>query len=149
MKKIEYNVCLLLGSNIHPEENISRAFLLLQKHVTIVKKSSVWESKAVGSDGPNFLNVALLVTTTMDVENLKKQVLKPVEVQLGRVRTKDKNAPRTIDIDPIIFNAELLDPHVWKYAYCAIPVSEIFPDFKSETGKFLKEIGRASCRERV
>ena len=61
MKQALHHVSLLLGSNIQPEKNIPLAVSLLQKQLTILQTSSVWESKAVGSDGANILNAALLV----------------------------------------------------------------------------------------
>src|SRR5688500_11861781 len=139
MKQAMHQVCLLLGSNIQPEKNIPLAVNLLQKQLTILQASSVWETKAVGSDGANFLNAALLALTSLEAEILKEQVLHPLEAHLGRLRTRDKNAPRTIDLDILLFDQQLLDPGLWQYAYRAIPVSEVLPDYQSETGEHLKD----------
>ena len=134
-----HRVCLLLGSNIEPEKNIPLAVNLLQKQLTILQVSSVWESKAVGSDGANILNAALLVLTSLEAKILKEQVLHPLEAQLKRVRTRNKNAPRTIDLDILLFDQQLLDPDLWQYAYRAVPLSEVLPDLQSETGEYLKD----------
>jgi 2-amino-4-hydroxy-6-hydroxymethyldihydropteridine diphosphokinase len=139
MKPGEHRVCLLLGSNIQPEKNIPLAAHLLQKKVTILQTSSVWESKAVGSDAANMLNAALLVLTSLEAEILKKQVLHPLEAHLGRVRTADKNAPRTIDIDILLFDQQVLEAGLWQSAYRAVPLAEVLPDFRSGTGEQLKE----------
>jgi 2-amino-4-hydroxy-6-hydroxymethyldihydropteridine diphosphokinase len=139
MTQVMHRVCLLLGSNIQPEKNIPLAVDLLRKQLTILQASSVWESKAVGSDGANILNAALLVLTSLEAEILKKQVLRPLEAQLGRVRTNDKNAPRTIDLDILFFDQQLLDQNLWQYAYRAVPMAEILPDYQSETGEHLKD----------
>ncbi|MFA7019132.1 MAG: 2-amino-4-hydroxy-6-hydroxymethyldihydropteridine diphosphokinase [Sphaerochaetaceae bacterium] len=139
MNQKEQRVCLLLGSNIEPEVNLFQAVNLLRQQVTVLQTSSVWESKAIGSDGPNFLNAAMLATTTRDAQNLKEQVLRPLEARLGRIRTEDKNAPRTIDIDLILFNQQLLDPCLWGYAHSAVPVAELLPDYQSATGECLKD----------
>ncbi len=137
--KVQHQTCLLLGSNIEPGSNLTRSFNLLQEHMTILQTSSVWESEAIGSDGPNFLNAAVLAMTTFDAEDLKIAVLRPLEAQLGRVRTKDKNAARTIDVDIIVFDQVLMDDSLWQYAHVAVPVSEILPEFHSETGNSLKD----------
>ena len=112
MKQVMHQAGLLLGSNIQPEKNIPLAVRLLQKQLTVLQTSSVWESKAIGSDSANFLNAALLVLTSMEAEVLKEQVLRPLEAQLERVRTSDKNSPRTIDLDILLFDQQLLDPNL-------------------------------------
>ena len=135
----EHQVCLLLGSNIQPEKNLALGVDLLRSKVKIVRVSSVWETPSVGSQGPDFLNLALLVTTSDDARVFKAKMIRPLEAQLGRVRSADKNAPRTIDIDIILFDDQLLDPNLWRFAHRAVPVAEILPDFQSEQGDLLKE----------
>jgi 2-amino-4-hydroxy-6-hydroxymethyldihydropteridine diphosphokinase len=139
MKTKEHQICLLLGSNIQPEKNLALGVGLLHSKVKIPRVSSVWETPAVGSPGPNFLNMALLVLTTLDAELFKEKVIRPLETQLGRVRSADKNAPRTIDIDIILFDNQLLDPNLWRFAHRAVPVAEILPDYRSDRGELLKE----------
>lgn len=138
MKEKLHSICVLLGSNIEAEKNLPQTISLLKKQVTIVQLSSVWESKAIGSDGPNFLNAAVLITSPLDASSFKTQILSPLENQMGRLRTLDKNSPRTIDLDIIIFDMNVLDQNLWRYAHCAVPVSEIFPDYTDETGESLK-----------
>lgn len=147
MNKVQHRICLLLGSNIEPEENLLQSVNLLRQHITMVQTSSVWESPAIGSDGPNFLNAAVLATTPLGADNLKEYVLLPLELQLGRLRTKDKNASRTIDIDLILFDQQLLDPSAWDYAHSAVPVAEILPDYQLATGEYLKDSASSlACR---
>ena len=94
----------------------------------IGKVSSVWESPAVGSPGPNFLNVAIQVQSNLQPDALKHLVLRNVEAYLGRQRMKDKNAPRTIDIDIAILDGKVIDDQVWEQAHLAIPLAEIIPE---------------------
>jgi 2-amino-4-hydroxy-6-hydroxymethyldihydropteridine diphosphokinase len=140
MARDKNELYLLFGSNIEPEKNLVRALTLIQSLVNVTASSSVWESPAVGSSGPNFLNAALAIRTEMEVDLLRQQVLRPVEQALGRVRVADKNAPRTIDIDPIIYNGELLDAALWQYPHIAVPISELFPTYRSESGSELKDV---------
>ena len=135
----EHQICLLLGSNIQPEKNLALGVNLLHSKVKVVRASSVWETPAVGSPGPDFLNMALLVTTSLDAGLFKEKIIRPLEKELGRVRSADKNAPRTIDIDIIIFDNQLLDPNLWRFAHRAVPVAEILPDYRSDRGDVLKE----------
>ncbi len=134
-----HQACLLLGSNIQPGKNLALGVDLLKQKVTILQLSSVWETASVGSGGPDFLNLAVLIRTPLEALELKEKILRPLEAQLGRVREADRNAPRTIDLDIILFDGQLLDPTLFRYAHRAIPVSEILPDFRSDQGEILAE----------
>ena len=136
----EHQVCLLLGSNIQPESNLPLAVDQLQDHLNILRISSVWETPSVGAVGPSFLNAALVAKTTLEQESLKLQILTPLEAKMGRVRTEDKNAPRPIDLDILLFDGVIVDPTLWLFAHRAVPVAEIQPDVRSEEGKTLQEI---------
>src|SRR5512138_3509482 len=95
---------LSLGSNIEPEKNLVNAIQLLQQHGTIEKISNVWESESYGAPGPNFLNACIRFSTLLDHDALKEQILLPLERSLGRKREENRFAPRTMDIDIVIFD---------------------------------------------
>jgi len=137
-----HQACLLLGSNIEPEQNIPRAIELLGEQTSILQVSSVWESASAECCYPDYLNMAVQVSTPLEAERLKEQVLRPLEARMGRVRTEDKNAARPIDFDIILFDGTLVDETLLQYAFRALPVSEIYPDFHSETGEPLKVIAK-------
>ena len=126
-EQLNHTVCLLLGSNIEGERNLVEALNLLKGEMTLLESSAVYPSPAVGSDGPDFLNAALLAMTPLSREALKEEVFRPIEAKLKRVRTADKNAPRTIDIDLITYDGEVVDPTLWDYGHIALPVGEILP----------------------
>jgi 2-amino-4-hydroxy-6-hydroxymethyldihydropteridine diphosphokinase len=140
MNTASHQTCLLLGSNINPEQNIPHAIELLKQKLTILQVSSIWESASVDCCYPDFLNVSVLVSTTLDAPQLKEQVLRPLEAQMGRVRTEDKNASRPIDFDIILFDGKTMDPTLWQHVHRAAPVAELVPDLHSETGESLKEV---------
>ena len=140
MTTLEHTACLLLGSNIQPERNLVEAVRQLMQKIRILRRSNVWETQPVGSGGPDFLNLALLIATPLEADELKTRVLRPLEILLGRVRGADKNAPRSIDIDIIVFDGQVLDPNLWQYAHRAVPVAEILPDFRSGQGDLLSEV---------
>lgn len=121
---------LSLGSNIEAEIHLPQAMLLLQKVGDIKAGSSVWESHAVGSDGPNFLNACILFLTHLQPYELKEEIIRPIEAELGRIRFADKNAPRTIDIDIVLFDETPLNIEFWNYAFVAVPLAELIPDFE-------------------
>ncbi len=124
-------VYLSLGSNIQPEINLPRAVELLHEHGEIRKVSTAWESEAVGSEGPNFLNACALFITPLLQAEVKEQVIHPIEIKLGRKRSADKYAPRTIDIDIILFDEQLCDAKFWKQAFVVVPLAEIHPEYQN------------------
>jgi 2-amino-4-hydroxy-6-hydroxymethyldihydropteridine diphosphokinase len=125
-----HHAYLNLGSNIDPELNLPRAVDLLKGHGKIKAVSHVWESKSVGYDGPNFLNACVLFLTESQPENLKKGIIHPIEAQLGRVRGADKNMPRTMDIDVIVFDdMPIMKMDYWDQAFIMLPLAELLPDF--------------------
>lgn len=117
-----------------------RALDLLCQKTGVQRVSSVWETPAVGSDGPDFLNAAVWVETSLRLSAIKNEIIRPIEAQLGRVRTADKNAPRTIDIDILIDQEEAVEPALWEYAFLALPVAELLPDFSNpQTGESIRQ----------
>ncbi len=126
-----HQVYLSLGSNIQPEVNLPKAVELLQKYGEVRKVSSAWESEAVGSDGPNFLNACVLFAAPLSRTEVKEKVIHAIETTLGRKRSADKYAPRTIDIDIVLFDEQLCDEKFWKQAFVVIPLAEIHPDYEN------------------
>ena len=61
------------------------------------------------------------------------------ETPRSRVRTIDKNAPRTIDLDILLFDQQCLDLNLWQTAFRAVPFAEVLPDFQSQSGESLKD----------
>jgi 2-amino-4-hydroxy-6-hydroxymethyldihydropteridine diphosphokinase len=141
---------LSLGSNIKPEENLAAAIRMLATLTRLIAVSSVWETEPLGRrDQPNFLNAAAIVETDLAPEELKRQVLDRIEQSLGRVRQADKNAPRPIDIDLMLFNQQVFqlghrripDPEIGERPFVALPLAEIAPDYQHPlTGQTLSQI---------
>jgi 2-amino-4-hydroxy-6-hydroxymethyldihydropteridine diphosphokinase len=124
-----HRACLSLGSNIEAESNLPKAIELLREVGKVVAVSSVWESKSVGFDGPNFLNACVLFLTPLQPVELKEKIIRPIEAKLGRIRGEEKNAPRPIDIDILLFDNHPLNTEFWDYAFVIVPLAELIPDF--------------------
>jgi dihydroneopterin aldolase / 2-amino-4-hydroxy-6-hydroxymethyldihydropteridine diphosphokinase len=147
-------VFVTLGSNIDPEVNLPAAVRHLRAHaeVEVIAVSPVYETAPVGTrDQASFLNAAVLLHTSLNAAALKGDVLAPVEQALGRVRTSDKNAPRTIDLDIALFNTAILvyegrripDPDVLVSPHVAVPLSDLAPYYvHPESGESLEEISQ-------
>ncbi|MFN8462491.1 MAG: 2-amino-4-hydroxy-6-hydroxymethyldihydropteridine diphosphokinase [Anaerolineales bacterium] len=107
-----------------------KAVTLLAQRGRIEKVSSAWETKPVGGE-EHYLNACLSYTTALSQEQLKETILHPIEASLGRKRTQDKFAPRTIDIDIILFDDEIIGGRWLAQAFVVVPLAEIYPDFQN------------------
>lgn len=125
-----HQVYLSIGSNINAENNLPKAIELMRRVGKIEAVSSVWESESVGFEGPNFLNACVLFLSHLEHYELKEKIIRPIEKQLGRVRYSNKNAPRTIDIDIVLFDEIPLNTDFWDYAFVIVPLADLLPDFE-------------------
>lgn len=128
----EFHLAYLnLGSNIQPETNLVRAVELLHEEGGVLKVSSAWESQSVGAEGPNYLNACVLFRTTFMQVKLKERIIRPIEARLGRKRSENKFAPRTIDIDIVLFDDVPYNDKFWRYAFVIVPLAEIYPQYRN------------------
>lgn len=125
------------GSNIDPDKNIKAAVLALASHVQIVAISNVYRTDAEERpEQPRFYNCIVEIRTEIPAWDLKFQVLRTIEAALGRHRTSDRFAPRSIDLDLILYdelvvNADglvLPDPDIGRRPFLALPLSELAPN---------------------
>jgi 2-amino-4-hydroxy-6-hydroxymethyldihydropteridine diphosphokinase len=94
-----------VGSNIEPEAHIESALELLMKQVSVTAVSTFYCTEPVGQpDQDHYINGVFEIRTHVPACDFASLVLRPVERQLGRVRTHDKYAPRTLDLDLILYN---------------------------------------------
>ena len=117
-----------IGSNIEPEENISLALALLKKYHSVLSESEIVFTKPIGYlNQPDFHNGAVLLHTQMSFETLKSW-LKGIENRLGRRRTSNKNGPRTIDLDIVIWNGTVVDPNIKHRTFLKNAILELLPN---------------------
>jgi len=145
-----HTVYLGLGSNqSDPINQIKNATELIEKIETskITKKSSLYESLPVGYlDQPNFINQVISLQTSLSPAELFER-FQQIEFQLKRVK-KIVNGPRTIDIDILLFNQEIIltkdltipHPRMLDRAFVMIPLLEIEPNILVPKISNLKEI---------
>jgi 2-amino-4-hydroxy-6-hydroxymethyldihydropteridine diphosphokinase len=118
-------VIIGIGSNISPEENIQLALELLAEKVIIDRISAMVRTKPIGiADQPDFLNGAVKITTSLSPEELRL-LLKQTEDRIGRDRTQSRYGPRTIDLDIVIWNDEIVDPDYYTRDFLQKAVDEI------------------------
>ena len=139
---------LNIGSNIQPEANLPRAVEMLRAHGQLRAVSQAWETHAVGSDGPNFLNLCALFLTPLSAGDLKAEVINPIEDQLGRIRSADRNAPRTLDLDIALYDDTPLHLSNWDSAFLLVPLAELAPDLPHPvTGEPLRKAAQRALHE--
>jgi 2-amino-4-hydroxy-6-hydroxymethyldihydropteridine diphosphokinase len=130
------HLVIALGSNLGDREStIESAIDLLKEFVVVDKVSTLIETDPVG--GPeqgSYINGVLLGRTSLAPEELMKKLLE-VEAGLGRVRSVP-NAPRTIDLDLIDYEAVVIDsptltlphPRAFERHFVIKPWLEIDPE---------------------
>tara|TARA_B100001146_G_scaffold224783_1_gene244067 strand:+ start:15796 stop:16950 length:1155 start_codon:yes stop_codon:yes gene_type:complete len=104
-----HDVFLALGSNMgNRYEQLQQAVDMLFEEVGAVHKiSSVYESPAMGFEGPAFLNCVIWMRTRLSSTKVLKAVLS-IEKSMGRERGDSHGyASRPIDIDVLFYDAEV------------------------------------------
>ncbi len=126
-----------IGSNIAPELNVARALRLLAAKTSLRAVSTVYLTEPVGgADQPSYYNCMAMLESDMPPLELKQGVLHGIEDELGRTRQEDRNAPRTIDLDLVLYNDVVLktdslvlpDPEIRSRPFLAGPLYELAPD---------------------
>ncbi|CEP33947.1 MULTISPECIES: 2-amino-4-hydroxy-6-hydroxymethyldihydropteridine diphosphokinase [unclassified Halomonas] len=118
--------CLIsLGSNIDPDHYVVQALDIISRECNLLARSKTIRTSPVGyQQQPDFLNAALLVSTPLEREAFRTY-LKGVEDRLGRVRGAIKSGPRTMDLDIVAWDGEVVDDGYFKHDYVKKPVDEV------------------------
>jgi 2-amino-4-hydroxy-6-hydroxymethyldihydropteridine diphosphokinase len=128
-----------IGSNVAPAENVDKAIRLLSAALQVRGISTVYLTEAVGRLGqPPYYNCVVEIETDVMPAELKQQVLRRIEKDLGRIRSNDRYAARTIDLDLILYgqlvttsgDLTLPDPDIVRRPFLAVPLLELAPDLK-------------------
>ena len=118
-------VAIGVGSNIDPNENISKAKKYISKDHSLIRSSRFVKTKPVGYEKQDdFMNGAFLVKTDLDKEDFINY-LKDLENKLGRIRTHNKNGPRTIDLDVVIWNNKIVDQDCYEREFLKNCLNEL------------------------
>jgi 2-amino-4-hydroxy-6-hydroxymethyldihydropteridine diphosphokinase len=125
-------VIIGVGSNVEARRHVSQAKNLLSTEHHLLKESTFVLTSAIGfADQPNFLNGAFEIETEMDADAFRAY-LKNLENRLGRVRTENKNGPRTIDLDIITWNGQVVNNDYYEREFVKNAVAELAPNVGSK-----------------
>jgi 2-amino-4-hydroxy-6-hydroxymethyldihydropteridine diphosphokinase len=103
--------------------------------VRVVAHSSIWETPPLGPPQPDYLNAAVALDTELDALSLLRR-LHEIEAAAGRTRGPERNQPRTLDLDLLLFGGLVIDapeivlphPRMHERAFVLGPLAEIAPD---------------------
>ncbi len=148
-----------VAGNLSPEQNLPRALGLLRERGGLAGLSTFYSTPALGRpDQPDYLNGVAAVRFDGEARALKFGVLRGIEDELGRVRTADRYAARTIDLDLLTFGDDVIDedglvlpdPDLWHRPFLAAGVLELTPDLVVPgTGRYLRELADATAIARL
>ena len=103
-------VYIAAAGNIDPERHILAALKALGAIAPVEAVSTFYRTSALGRpDQPDYLNGVVAIRTDKAPRLLKFEVLRKIEADHGRIRTPDKFAARTIDLDILVHGAALID----------------------------------------
>ena len=111
-------------------------------HVQVTQQSSLYQTAAMESlpdapKSPDYINAVIEVSCAQPAQWLLEQLQK-IEQSAGRERPY-KNAPRTLDLDILLFGDEKITtdtltvphPRMWQRAFVLLPLAEIAPQLVS------------------
>ncbi len=130
-----------LGSNLNkPIAQLKKAlnYIKLQKDFSLLQCSSFYTSPPMDKmQQPDYINAVCEVETNLNAMACL-DICQAIETKMGRVRDKQRWQARTLDLDLILFdqqiikNARLIIPHygMLQRSFVIIPLLEIAPNCK-------------------
>jgi 2-amino-4-hydroxy-6-hydroxymethyldihydropteridine diphosphokinase len=151
----ERAVYVAAGSNIDPARHLRQALDLLGAQFPGLVASRAYANEAVGFEGEEFINLVVGFRTSLELAELLVR-LHAVETACGRPRDAAKWAPRSMDLDVLLYGdvvgefpgARLPRPDLVRRAFMLGPLAEIAPDVRHPTdGRTIGELWAAFDRD--
>ncbi len=142
-----------LGANLgNPLQQVKNALVALNDfdQIELVAVSSFYRTAPIDSSGDDYINAVARLQTSLDADALLDTLLQ-IENDFGRKRPY-VNAPRTLDLDLLLFNAKQLytshlilpHPRMHERAFVLLPLTEIAPNLvipgKGSASEFIKTV---------
>jgi 2-amino-4-hydroxy-6-hydroxymethyldihydropteridine diphosphokinase len=133
-------VLVAAGSNVAPLEHLRRALDVLQGHFAPLTVSQAYSNAAVGFAGDDFINLVVGFSTDLPVHEVIER-LHEAEAACGRGRDAPKWAPRTMDLDILLYGDRVCSepglvlprPDLLRRPYMLGPAAEIAPQLLHPT----------------
>lgn len=125
------------GSNVAPEVHLAEACRELTHRFGAIEVSSVYRNPAVGFAGDDFLNLVLRFRTAESPQVVVAE-LERLHRLAGRVRGSERFAPRTLDLDLLLYgdavrsgeNFRVPREDILKYGFVLGPMAELAPELR-------------------
>ena len=99
-------IFLSIGSNIHDKyENMKKCLNILDNHphIWLIHKSHIYQTPPLyNTKQEDFFNMVIQIETNLIPIDLLHQ-LKAIELKIGRNMINQKNSPRVIDLDILVY----------------------------------------------
>lgn len=133
-------VYVAAGSNVEAERHLTFAVRELGREFGPLAVSRAYRNTAVGFDGPDFINLVAGFRTALALEQVIAR-LQDIERRCGRPADAPKWAPRTMDLDILLYGDRVVDepgrelprPDLLRRAYMLGPLAEIAPQLLHPT----------------
>lgn len=130
------------GSNVAPERNLMRAVAELAREFPGVRFSPWYRNRAVGFEGEDFINLVVAFDTDLPAHTVLAK-LHDIEAQCGRARNAPRWAPRSMDLDVLLYGDLICDepglklprPDLLKRAYMLGPLAALAPEVVHPTAR--------------
>ncbi len=130
-----------IGSNLDsPQRQIERAIVALGEieDTVLVRTSPLYQSAPLdGSDQPDYINAVSALLTHLNADDLLG-FLQQIEKAQGRSRSAEKWAPRTLDLDLLVYSSASIDqkdlkvphPGISERNFVLLPLLDIAPHLR-------------------
>jgi 2-amino-4-hydroxy-6-hydroxymethyldihydropteridine diphosphokinase len=123
------------GSNVAPERNLARAVSELAREFSGARFSPWYRNRAVGFEGEDFINLVAAFATDLPLHTVLTK-LHAIEALCGRERHAPRWAPRSMDLDVLLYGDLVCDepglkvprPDLLKRAYMLGPLAALAPE---------------------
>lgn len=143
-----------VGSNVDPVRHVLSALRRLEAATPILALSTFWWTRPIGRpEQDDYVNGIALVDVPGDPRAFQR-LLRSIEEDEGRVRTDDAYAPRTLDLDLVVWGGgplatgELVapDPDILTRRFLALGLLQVWPAPILPGGMRLRDPGGMEMR---
>ena len=136
------SVYVAAGSNVEPRHHLTIASRELCREFPDVRFSPWYQNKAVGFAGDDFINFVAGFNTELPLEEVLPR-LHAIETLCGRPRGAPRWAPRSMDLDMLLYGDLVRDepglklprPDLLKRAFMLGPLADLAPEVLHPTLK--------------